>query len=184
MPRRALPPSFPPRSPRHNRGYGYVHSGLRARDVCAGLDRFFHERAGAARYTVLHARYLDGNATGILERMASTVGLTVEGGALYLSPGYVKAILGPLGMLDYPVVLLSDGQLRSVERGLLNDPVLGPRLMTLSDRAALDGAEVALAVLADVFVGNPASATAGFVARARHALGYPAAATQLFRKRR
>jgi hypothetical protein len=87
-------------------------------------------------------------------------------------------------MLEYPVVLLTDGQLRSVARGLLNDPVLGPNMMVLSDKEALDGGDVALAVLSDVFVGNPASATAGLVARARGALGYPPEVTQMFRQRK
>lgn len=116
--------------------------------------------------------------------MAKTTGLTVEGGALYMGPAYVKAILKPLGMLQYPIILLSDGQFPSVERGLLNDEVLGPNLMVLSNKELLDGADVALAVLADVFIGNPASVTSGFVARSRYALGYSEKSTQLFRRKR
>mmetsp|Transcript_39968 Transcript_39968/g.86169 ORF Transcript_39968/g.86169 Transcript_39968/m.86169 type:complete len:404 (+) Transcript_39968:59-1270(+) len=153
---------------RYNQGYGYVHNGLRAADVCTTLNMFFRERASEAKYTVIHSRYLDGNAEWRLEKMAKTTKITVEGGALYMSPGYVKAILRPLGMLEHPIILLSDGQLPSVERGLLNDPIIGPNLMVLSHKDSLDGADVALAVLADVFIGNPASITSGFVARSRY----------------
>jgi hypothetical protein len=101
-----------------------------------------------------------------------------------MSPAYVKLILKPLGMLEYPIILITDGKLAGVERGLLNDLIIGPRLMVLSDRVALDGADVALAVLSDVFIGNPASVSSGFIARARMALGYSYTCTQLFRRRR
>ena len=37
---------------KYNRGYGYVHNGLRAQDLCATLDMFFHERVGDVKYTV------------------------------------------------------------------------------------------------------------------------------------
>lgn len=37
---------------RYNRGYGYVHNGLRAQDACATLNMFFHERVGEVKYTV------------------------------------------------------------------------------------------------------------------------------------
>jgi len=169
---------------RYNRGYGYVHNGLRAQDVCATIDMFFHERTSEAKYTVIHSRYLDGNAEWRLAKMAKTVGLTVEGGALYMGPAYIKAILKPLGMLEYPIILLTDGQLPGVERGLFNDPIIGPNMMVLSNKVFLDGADVALAVLSDVFIGNPASVTSGFIARTRHALGYSEKSTQLFRRKR
>ena len=131
-------------------------------------------------YTV-HARYLDGNAVWRLERLASATGMTIEGGVMQMGPAYIKGILKPLNMLDHPIILITDGQLAAVERGLLNDEILGPKLMVLSNKDALDGADVALAVLADVFIGNPASVTSGFIARSRMALGYSDKSTQLFR---
>lgn len=132
----------------------------------------------------VHARYLDGNAEWRLEKIAKTTGLTIEGGAKSMGPAYVKSILKPLGMLEYPIILITDSQLASVERGLLNDPVLGPKLMVLSNKVTLDGADIALAVLSDVYIGNPASVTSGFIARSRMALGYSGPATELFRRKR
>eukprot|EP00578_Thalassiosira_sp_NH16_P003476 CAMPEP_0181131360 /NCGR_PEP_ID=MMETSP1071-20121207/30382_1 /TAXON_ID=35127 /ORGANISM="Thalassiosira sp., Strain NH16" /LENGTH=389 /DNA_ID=CAMNT_0023217545 /DNA_START=150 /DNA_END=1319 /DNA_ORIENTATION=+ len=169
---------------RYNRGYGYVHNGLRAQDLCATLDSFFHKKVADVKYTVIHSRYIDGNAEWRLEKIAKTTGLTVEGGVMSMGPAYIKSILKPLGMLDYPIILITDGQLRSVERGLLNDDALGPKLMVLSNKVALEGADVALALLADVFIGNPASVTSGFIARSRTALGYSEKSTQLFRRKR
>lgn len=169
---------------RYNRGYGYVHNGLRAKDVCSTLDMFFKDRLSTIIYSVIHAQYMDGNTVWKLEQIAKTTGITIEGGAGTMSPAYVKSILKPLGMLEYPIILLTDGQLPGIERALLNDPIVGPRLMVLSDRVALDGADITLAVLSDVFIGNPASVTSGFIARIRMALGYSEFSTQLFRRKR
>lgn len=101
-----------------------------------------------------------------------------------MGPAYVKSILKPLGMLDYPIVLITDRQNTAAERGLLNDQTIGPKLMVLSERERMDGADVALALLSDVFIGNPASVTTGFIARSRMALGYSVETTQLFRRKR
>lgn len=101
-----------------------------------------------------------------------------------MGPAYIKSILKPLGMLEYPIILITDGQLPSVERGLLNDETIGSNIMVLSNKISLDSADVALAVLADVFIGNPASVTSGFIARSRVALGYSEKSTQLFRRKR
>ena len=169
---------------RYNRGHGNIHTGERAQNGCATLDMIFQNKASDVQYSVIHARYLHGNAEWKLEQIAKTSGLTIEEGAMYMTPAYVKSILKPLGMLTKPIILLSDGQLKSVERGLLNDEVIGPNLMVLSDKEDLSGADVILAVLADVFIGNPASVTSGFIARSRVALGYPDKLTQLFRRKR
>jgi len=52
------------------------------------------------------------------KQIAKTSGLTVEEGAMYTTPAYVKSILKPLGMLTKLIILLSDGQLKSVESPL------------------------------------------------------------------
>jgi hypothetical protein len=169
---------------RYNRGYGYVHNGLRAKDVCSTLDMFFKDQLSTIKYSVIHAQYMDGNTVWKLEQIAKTTGITIKGGAGTMSPAYVKSILKPLGMLEHPIILLTDGQLPGIERALLNDAIIGPRLMVLSDRVALDGADITLAVLSDVFIGNPASVTSGFIARIRMALGYSDMSTQLFRRKR
>ena len=101
-----------------------------------------------------------------------------------MGPAYVKSILKPLGMMEYPIILITDREGTGSERGLLNDPTIGPKMMVLSEREKLDGADVALAVLSDVFIGNPASVSSGFLARARMALGYSGMSTAMFRRKR
>jgi hypothetical protein len=134
-------------------------------------------------YKSVHSQFLDSDSLWRIERIAKTAGLTIEGGAVSMGPAYVKSILKPLGMLEYPIVLITDGHV-GAERGLLNDPTIGPKLMVLSGRDKMDGADVALAVLSDVFIGNPASVTSASLARARMALGYSEKSTQLFRRKR
>jgi hypothetical protein len=53
--------------------------------------------------------------------------------------------------------------------------------MVLSNKDTLDGADIAMAVLSDEFIGNLASVTSGFIARSRMALGYSDISTQMFR---
>jgi len=45
-------------------GYGYIHNGLRAQDVCSTLDMFFHERAGDVKYTVIRSATWTGMPNG------------------------------------------------------------------------------------------------------------------------
>jgi hypothetical protein len=134
--------------------------------------------------TQVHFRSFEDKAASRLEKIADKIGITIEGGVMTMSPDYITSILLPLGMLDYPIILITDGESTDVERELFNDPIIGPKLIVLSNKVALDGADIALAVLSDVFIGNPASGTAGFIARSRMALGYSAESTQLFRKKR
>lgn len=110
--------------------------------------------------------------------------MTIDGGVLTMSPDYITSILLPLGMLVYPIILVTDGKSPDVERELFNDPMIGPKLIVLSENVSLDGADIALALLSDVYIGNPASGTSGFIARSRMALGYSAESTQLFRRKR
>ncbi|KAL3761162.1 hypothetical protein ACHAWU_000257 [Discostella pseudostelligera] len=169
---------------RYNRGYGYVHSGLRAEDSCTTLSTLFRDRVREVKYSVIHFRSFEDKAASRLVKIADKIGITIEGGVMTMSPDYITSILLPLGMLDYPIILITDGESTDVERELFNDPIIGPKLIVLSNKVALDGADIALAVLSDVFIGNPASGTAGFIARSRMALGYSAESTQLFRKKR
>ena len=132
----------------------------------------------------VHFLSFEDDAAGRLEKIADRVGITIEEGVLTMSPDYITSILLPLGMLDYPIILLTDGKSSDVERELFNDPMIGPKLIVLSENVVLNGADVVLAVLSDVYIGNPASVTSGFIARSRMALGYSAESTQLFRRKR
>ena len=168
---------------RHNRGYGYVHNGLRADDTCSSVHQYFKSKSGQMRYTVIHSEYQEGKIKPKLELLSRKTMITVEQGAMYMHPFYIRSILKPIDMLERPIILISDGQFPAVERNLLRDPVIGPRLMILSNRESLGGSDINLAVGADVFIGNPASVTSGLIARARHSLGIDYRYTYLFRRK-
>lgn len=166
---------------RYNRALGYAHHGLRATNVCRTFDDLFHHSISGIKYTVIHSRFLEGRAPFKLEKLSKTSGLTPKG-ALEMSPKYIRMILKPLEMLEHPIILLSDGQLPSVEDGLLRDPVIGPKLIVMGNKTSLSGPDAALAILSDVYIGNPASVTSGYIARSRYALGYNEEQTYMFRK--
>ncbi len=166
---------------RYNRSHGYAHHGLRATNVCETIENIFHESRSQMKYTVIHSRYMEGRAQYKLEQLAKTSGLTPKG-PLEMSPRYIRSILKPLGMLSYPIILFSDGELPNVEMGLLNDPVIGPKLIVLGNKTSLSSPDTTLALLSTVYIGNPASVTSGYIARSRYALGYNDDQTYMFRK--
>jgi hypothetical protein len=88
-----------------------------------------------------------------------------------MEPDYIKAILEPLGMLNYPIVLITDGQDSSVAGRLLADKDIAPMLRLVPNRARWVGGDITLAIMSNVFIGNPASTLSGFIAKSRLALG-------------
>ena len=56
-------------------------------------------------------------------------------------------------------------------RNRFEQQMLGPMLRTIPPDASTLAGDITLAVLADVFVGNPVSSISQFIAQARYALG-------------
>ncbi|KAL3775873.1 hypothetical protein HJC23_000532 [Cyclotella cryptica] len=88
--------------------------------------------------------------------------------AFEMKPDYVKSILEPLQMLDHPVFLETknagfDPNREEVKR-LIQDPSIKTQESDVTKK-------LHFAVLADVFIGNPASHWSLMVARMRYALG-------------
>ena len=55
---------------------------------------------------------------------------------------------------------------------LLDDADIGPLLRVVPDEATWIGGDLTVAIMSNVFVGNPASTFTGFIAKARLALGF------------
>ena len=91
--------------------------------------------------------------------------------ALEMTPDYVKSVLGPLGMMDEPLVAIWDGQDRLPLARLMADDEISKILRLVPASAAWVGGDITLGVMADVFIGNPASTFSLFIARSRIALG-------------
>ena len=75
-------------------------------------------------------------------------------------------------MLDHPIVFITDHQNPEVLERLLSDPEIGPQIRLVPEEASWIGGDMTVAVLSDVFIGNPASTFSGFIAKARVALGF------------
>ena len=75
-------------------------------------------------------------------------------------PNYVKSILEPLDMLKHPIVLITDNQNQAVTQRLMDDPDIGKVLRFVPEPTV--GGDITLAIMADVFIGNPASTLSSF----------------------
>ena len=92
--------------------------------------------------------------------------------ALEMEPEYIKAILEPIGMLDHPIIFITDHQRPDILDRLLEDPDIGQNIHLAPDDASWVGGDMTIALMADVFIGNPASTFSGFIVKSRMALGY------------
>lgn len=156
----------------YNTGDGVDKRDNPVQDMCSGIDAIFGEQRSSVYYSVIHSRHLEG-APGVrlMKRMARLSGCDPTA-ALEMRPDYIKSILEPLGMMQHPIVLVTDGQDFSVIQRLLTDSQIGPRLHVVPEEASWVGGDLTLAILSDVFIGNPASSFSGFIAKSRLALGF------------
>ena len=160
----------------YNTGDGMNTINKKVRDMCISLDEIFGTGKRSQVYSVIHSRSFNARPLErksgmlLLERIASTSGCDPLA-ALDMQPEYIKSILRPLGMLEHPLVLISDGQDLSVTERLINDPELAPILRLVPNRAKWIGGDITLATMSTVFIGNPASTFSGFIAKTRLAFG-------------
>lgn len=141
------------------------------RNMCSGIDSVFGDDRGAV-YSVIHLRSLEGQSgLKLMERMSKSSGCHPTA-ALEMEPEYIKSILRPLGMLQFPIVLITDGQNFNALRRLVNDREIGPKLRLVPQSSSWIGGDITLAVMSNVFVGNPASTFSGFITKSRLALGF------------
>ncbi|KAK1741961.1 hypothetical protein QTG54_007534 [Skeletonema marinoi] len=142
------------------------------RNMCSGIDAIFGEDSNKVVYSVLHSRSLEGQSgVKLMQRMSQSSGCHPTA-ALDMEPEYIKAILRPLGMLKFPILVITDGQNFDVIRRLVNDEEIGPQLRLVPGNATWLGGDVTLAVMSNVFIGNPASTLSGFITKSRLALGF------------
>jgi hypothetical protein len=158
----------------YNTGSGRDRFGGQAKDMCSGMKALFPEESvrKSALYSVIHSRSLEGQpGFRLLKRVSLRSGCDPVA-ALEMRPDYIKSILEPLGMMNYPIVFISDGQNNSVLNRLLDDADIGPLIRVVPDEATWIGGDLTLGVMSNVFIGNPASTFTGFIAKARLALGF------------
>ncbi|KAL9179439.1 hypothetical protein ACHAXT_008729 [Thalassiosira profunda] len=153
----------------YNTGKGTDNYGRQALDMCSGINYLFGEER-SVKYSVIHLRYMEGN----LQHMRGAADRTGcdPHGAAHMTPEYVKSILEPLGILHRPIVVITDGQNPRAIKRLQEDPEIGEWIRLVPQEVGWMGGDIALAVAATAFIGNPASTFSGFIAASRIALGY------------
>lgn len=164
----------------YNKGTGVNMRNKPVGNMCSVLDAIFGRERHNAVYSVVHSRSLEGDpGKQLLARIARNIGCDPMA-ALDMEPEYIKAILAPLGMLEHPILFITDHQRPEILEKLLADPDIGPKIHLIPEEASWVGGDITVAVMANVFIGNPASSFSGFIAKSRVALGYDT--NYLFRK--
>jgi len=154
----------------YNNGDGTASRGEPVQNICSGLNAVFGLYYKDTIYSVVHQRHLEGlPGVRIMKKMNERSGCHPTG-ALDMEPDYIKSILEPLGMLKYPIVVISDGQNPSVIERLQTDPEISKVLRVA--KGDWVGGDLTLAIMSNVFIGNPASTFSGFIAKSRLALGF------------
>lgn len=146
------------------------------RNMCSGIDALIDgevlENRSPGKYTVIHIRYLEGKPGVRLLALESLRTGCDPAAALLMTPDYIKSMLAPLGMLKHPIIVITDGENASAIELLSADPDIGPMLHRVPHSGAWLGGDITLGVMADVFIGNPASTLSVFIAQSRVALGF------------
>mmetsp|Transcript_23056 Transcript_23056/g.54389 ORF Transcript_23056/g.54389 Transcript_23056/m.54389 type:complete len:432 (-) Transcript_23056:201-1496(-) len=156
----------------YNRGIGKNIRHGPVKDMCSVLHTMFGDMKSDVKYSVIHSRSLEGDpGRRLLARIAEDSGCDPTA-AIDMTPEYVKGILEPLGMLDHPIVFISDHQDPTILDRLKNDATIGSKLVYVPDEDSWVGGDMTLAIMANVFIGNPASTFSGFIAKSRLALGW------------
>ena len=151
---------------RHIRGNRHVQ------DMCSGINALFPMDKGRVLYSVIHSRHLEG-APGLrlLNKVCRHAKCDTKA-ALEMRPDYIKSILAPLGMMEHPILLITDGQDFAVIQRLMADADIGPKLKVVPEEASWIGGDLTLGIMSNVFIGNPASTFSTFIAKSRLSLGF------------
>lgn len=157
----------------YNTGVGVDIRHRNVNDMCTGINGLFGpDKQSSQIYSVIHSRNLEGYAGHeLLGRVAKNSGCDPEA-ALNMEPEYIKAILEPIGMLNHPIVFLTDHQRPEILERLLADKDIGPMIHLVPNEASWVGGDITLGIMANAFIGNPASTFSGFIAKSRLALGF------------
>ena len=157
----------------YNTGVGVNIRNHNVNDMCTGINALFGpDKRSSQKYSVIHSQNLEGYAGHeLLGRVAKNSGCDPEA-ALNMEPEYIKAILEPIGMLNHPIVFLTDHQRPEILKRLRADKDIGPMIHLVPYEASWVGGDITLGIMADAFIGNPASTFSGFIAKSRLALGF------------
>ena len=151
-------------------------------EICSSLHELFGDRKGDAmkklgtangitpNYTVIHSRSLENDGKRVLRRAHEKFGVD-SSAALEYPADLISSIVDPLGMDQNSILMITDGQDKNVAARLSADSRIGPLFHTIPKEMSTLKGDLMLAILSDVFIGNPVSTFSQFIAQARYALG-------------
>ncbi|KAL7441272.1 hypothetical protein ACHAXH_005344 [Discostella pseudostelligera] len=152
----------------YNNGIGFDIGRQPVPNMCSGIETIFGLERVSAIYSVVHSRSFE-NSARFIEKYFSAENMA----ALEVEPEFVKSVLGPLDMLNHPIVFMTDNQRPEILERLQADPEIGPKIIAIPSEASWIGGDITLATMANVFIGNPFSSFSGFIVKSRVALGIP-----------
>jgi hypothetical protein len=136
----------------YNTGYGVNMRNKPVKDMCSVIDATFvgstttatsssstTTSTAAAIYSVIHSRSLEGEPGIRLLEKISRRSKCDPLGALLMEPDYIKSILQPLGMLNHPILFITDHQNPSIFNKLLADPMIGPYIQLIPEDSSWVG---------------------------------------------
>lgn len=122
------------------------------------------------KYTVIHARTLEGFGPKFMRKASEVFGVDPLAGKEY-PPDLVTSILTPLGMHNQSILMITDEKNPSVISQLANDPTVGPYFQVVPEEVSTVTGDMLLAILSEIFIGNPCSTFSQYIAQVRYALG-------------
>ncbi|KAL7535491.1 hypothetical protein ACHAWF_005184 [Thalassiosira exigua] len=128
-----------------------------------------------SKFTVIHSRGLEGVGEKFLARASDLIGIDNRS-ALDYPADLLTSILTPLGINNHSILMITDGINRGRNRELNNrlssDPDIGPMFQVVPKQVSTVAGDMMLAILSDVFIGNPVSTFSQYIVQARYALGF------------
>lgn len=120
------------------------------------------------KYTVIHHRDTGGHLQTASDRMGVDARAPVD-----LPPELIMSIVDPLGMNTSSILMIHDDHdnAKAVKR-LSSHPVIGPLFQVVPHSVGTKFSDMMLAVLSDVFIGNPSSTFSWYISMVRYALGF------------
>ena len=143
-------------------------------ETCKSYNAFFQDGGEfhgkiSNKYTIIHSRSFEGK--DFLEEAHRHYGVDPRASLDY-PPDLISSILSPLDMTNSSILMITDGQNPSVAKRLASDPTIGPHFLVVPQSISTMSGDILLAILSDVFIGNPASSFSQYIVQVRYALGF------------
>lgn len=150
-------------------------------EICSSLHALFGDRGDMLKklgmaneitqnYTVIHSRSLESLGKKFLRGAHEKFGVD-SSASLDYPPDLISSILSPLGKDQNSILMITDGENTNVAARLSADPKIGPVFQTVPKEISTVKGDLMLAILSDVFIGNPVSTFSQYIVQARYALG-------------